>query len=281
MSEPKVSVAVEDLTYVYQPHHVQALREVDLVIRAGEFVGIIGENGAGKTTLLKLLVGLLMPTEGQVRIDGADTREMAIADLATSIGLVLQNPDRQLFAQTVEEEIAFGPRNLGLSKDDILERVEGAMAVTGLEPFRHDFPPALAKGDRAKVIIASVLAMRPQIVAFDEPTTGQDYRGCHQIMRIARQLHEDGHTVIVVTHDVALIAEYTERTIVLCQGEILLDDATEAVLAQPDVLRRTSVTPPQITQLARSLPPALGLPSQALTVERLGEAILEQTRTAR
>lgn len=281
MSEPKVSVAVEDLTYVYQPHHVQALREVDLVIRAGEFVGIIGENGAGKTTLLKLLVGLLMPTEGQVRIDGADTRGMAIADLATSIGLVLQNPDRQLFAQTVEEEIAFGPRNLGLSKDDILERVEGAMAVTGLEPFRHDFPPALAKGDRAKVIIASVLAMRPQIVAFDEPTTGQDYRGCHQIMRIARQLHEDGHTVIVVTHDVALIAEYTERTIVLCQGEILLDDATEAVLAQPDVLRRTSVTPPQITQLARSLPPALGLPSQALTVERLGEAILEQTRTAR
>ncbi|MEA3375747.1 MAG: ATP-binding cassette domain-containing protein [Chloroflexota bacterium] len=281
MSEPKVSVAVEDLTYVYQPHHVQALRDVDLTIRAGEFVGIIGENGAGKTTLLKLLVGLLMPTEGRVRIDGADTRGMAIADLATSIGLVLQNPDRQLFAQTVEEEIAFGPRNLGLSKDEILERVEGAMAVTGLEPFRHDFPPALAKGDRAKVIIASVLAMRPQIVAFDEPTTGQDYRGCHQIMRIARQLHEDGHTVIVVTHDVALIAEYTERTVVLCQGEILLDDATEAVLAQPDVLRRTNVTPPQITQLARSLPPALRLPSQALTVDRLGEAILEQTRTAR
>jgi energy-coupling factor transport system ATP-binding protein len=146
-----------------------------------------------------------------------------------------------------------------------------------LEVFRHDFPPALAKGDRAKVIIASVLAMQPQIVAFDEPTTGQDYRGCHQIMRIARQLHEEGRTVIVVTHDVALIAEYTERTVVLGQGEILLDDTTERVFAQPDVLRRTSVTPPQITQLAKSLPAALGLPSQALTVERLGEAILERT----
>jgi energy-coupling factor transport system ATP-binding protein len=254
------------------------LNGIDLTVRKGEFVGIIGQNGAGKTTLVKNLVGLLAPTRGRVLIDGLDTRETAVADLATHVGLVLQNPDQQLFAQTVEEEIAFGPRNLDLSQDEIGRRVDTAIAMTGLGAFRHNFPPALAKGDRAKVIIASVLAMQPQIVILDEPTTGQDYKGCHQIMQIARQLHQDGRTVIVVTHDMALIAEYTERTVVLYRGEVLLDEQTEAVFAQTDVLRRTNVMPPQITQLARSLPPALGLPSHALTVEQFGRSILERVR---
>jgi energy-coupling factor transport system ATP-binding protein len=272
------TIAVERLTYAYEPEGVLALNGVDLVVRKGEFLGIIGQNGAGKTTLLKNLVGLLTPTEGRVLVDGLDTRETAVADLATRVGLVLQNPDQQLFAQTVEEEIAFGPRNLGLSQDEIERRVNEAIAMTGLDAFRRDFPPALAKGDRAKVIIASVLAMQPQIVIFDEPTTGQDYKGCHQIMQIARRLHQDGHTVIVVTHDMALIAEYTERTVVLCRGEVLLDGRTEAVFAQTDVLRRTNVMPSQITQLARSLPPTLGLPSHALTVQQFGRSILERVR---
>lgn len=278
MSRRDAAVAVEDLSYTYEPQGVRALEAIDLTIRTGEFVGIVGQNGAGKTTLLKLLVGLLAPSAGRVLIDGRDTRGVAVADLAATIGLVLQNPDQQLFAQTVEEEIAFGPRNLGLSRDEVRHRVEEAVAATGLAALRGEFPPALAKGDRAKVIIASVLAMQPQIVAFDEPTTGQDYRGCHQIMRIAKQLHQDGHTVLVVTHDVALIAEYTRRTIVLCQGEVLLDDTTEAVFAQPDVLRRTNVAPPQIMQLAASLPSDLGLPPRALTVEHLGEAIVRRSR---
>ena len=278
MRDGEVAIAIEGVTYLYQPQAVHALRDIDLVVRKGEFVGIVGENGAGKTTLLKLLVGLLTPTRGRVLVDGRDTRHTAIADLATSVGLVLQNPDRQLFAQTVEEEVAFGPRNLGLSKTAVEERVDRAIGMTGLDRFRHDFPPALAKGDRAKVIVAAVLAMQPQIVAFDEPTTGQDYRGCHQIMEIARQLNAEGHTVIVVTHDVALVAEYTKRTIALSQGEILLDDTTETVFGQPDVLRRANVTPPQITRLATSLPSSLGLPSKALTVEELGEAIVERAR---
>lgn len=281
MNKDSVVVAVEDLTYVYQPQDVQALTDVDLTIRAGEFVGIVGQNGAGKTTLLKSLVGLLTPTQGRVLITGLDTRHMAVADLATSIGLVLQNPDQQLFAQSVEEEVAFGPRNLGLGRDQVKQRVDEAIALTSLEEFRHDFPPALAKGDRAKVVIASVLAMHPQIMVFDEPTTGQDYRGCHQIMQIARQLHQNGRTVIVVTHDVALIAEYTERTVVLRGGEVLLDDTTEAVFAQSEVLHQSNVTPPQITQLATSLPSALRLPSQALTVKQLGDAILARTLSTR
>ena len=281
MNKDRVVVAVEDLTYVYQPQGVRALTDVDLTIRAGEFVGIVGQNGAGKTTLLKSLVGLLTPTQGRVLITDLDTRHMAVADLATSIGLVLQNPDQQLFAQSVEEEVAFGPRNLGLGRDQVKQRVDEAIGLTSLDAFRHEFPPALAKGDRAKVVIASVLAMHPQIVVFDEPTTGQDYRGCHQIMQIAWKLHQNGRTVIVVTHDVALIAEYTERTVVLRGGEVLLDDTTEAVFAQPEVLHQSNVTPPQITQLASSLPAALRLPSQALTVKQLGDAILARTLSTR
>lgn len=271
-----VAISVDNLKYVYQPPGLQTIRGVNLTIRRGEFVGLIGHNGAGKTTLLKNLVGLLLPSSGRVVIEGLDTRQTTVAELATRIGYVMQNPDQQLFAQTVEEEIAFGPHNLGLSEEEIRQRIEAAITSTGLGAFRDEFPPALAKGDRAKVVIASVLAMRPDIFVFDEPTTGQDYKGCHQIMQIAHWLHEEGHTVLVVTHDMALIAEYTERTVVLCQGEILLDGATAAVFSQPEVLQRTHVTPPQIAQLAHSLPRKLGLPACALTVQQLGQAIVER-----
>jgi len=273
------AIAVENLEYVYEPHGLQAIKGINLTVRRGEFVGIVGHNGAGKTTLLKNLVGLLLPTSGRVVVDGLDTRRAQVAELAQRVGFVMQNPDQQLFAPTVEEEIAFGPRNLELAEEEIAERVEAAIALTGLDAFRQEFPPALAKGDRAKVIIASVLAMQPDIFVFDEPTTGQDYKGCHQIMQIARRLHLEGRTVLVVTHDVALIAEYTERTIVLCQGEILLDDTTAAVFAQPENLQRAQVTPPQITQLAQALPRELGLPTCALTVEQLGQPIVERVRT--
>jgi energy-coupling factor transport system ATP-binding protein len=247
-----------------------------LTIERGEFVGLIGQNGAGKTTLLKHLVGLLRPTAGQVLVHGVDIRDVVVADLATQIGFVLQNPDQQLFAQTVEEEIAFGPRNLKLPEEELTHRVNQAIARVGLDPFRGEFPPALNKGDRAKVVIASVLAMQPQIIILDEPTTGQDYRGCKQIMQIARQLHQQGRTVLVASHDVALIAEYCQRVVVLFQGEVLVDDRPENVFAQTDVLGRTDVLPPQITQLSQALSPSLDLPRHALTVEALGSAVVNR-----
>lgn len=272
----EIVISVENLEYIYQLHNVRAVKGVHFQIRRGEFVGLIGQNGSGKTTILKNILGLLKPTSGRVIVDGVDTRDVAVADLATRVGFVLQNPDQQLFAQTVVEEIAFGPRNLGLAEDEVQERVNEAIALTGLEDYRDEFPPALAKGDRAKVVIASVLAMKPNILILDEPTTGQDYKGCHQIMQIARRLHQDGRTILVVTHHMALVAEYTERTIVLCQGEILLDDTTAAVFSQPDILRLTHVSPPQITQLAQALPPELGLPRNALTIPELGDAILHR-----
>ncbi len=274
----EVAVLVDDLAYVYEPQGVGALKGVSFAVRRGEFVSIIGQNGAGKTTLLKHVVGLLLPTEGRVIVDGVDTRQTTVAELTTRVGFVSQNPDQQLFAQTVEEEVAFGPRNLGLGEDEVKERVDLGLRMAGLEAFRQEFPPALAKGDRAKVVMASVLAMQPRIIILDEPTTGQDYRGSHQIMQIAQRLHAEGCTVLVVTHDMALVAEYAARTIVLGQGEILLDDTTARVFAQPEVLRRTQVTPPQITQLAQALPRELGLPGNALTVQQLGQPIVRRAR---
>lgn len=281
MNAEDIAIQAENLEFVYEPHSLQALKGIDLTVRRGEFVGIIGHNGAGKTTLLKNLVGLLTPTSGRVVVGEIDTRDTTVAELATRIGCVMQNPDQQLFAQTVEEEVAFGPRNLGLEEAEVAERVKAAIARTGLDGLCGEFPPALAKGDRAKVVIASVLAMRPDILVFDEPTTGQDFKGCHQIMQIARQLHEEGHTVLVVTHDMALIAEYTERIVVLCQGEVLLDDTTAAVFARPDVLQRTHAAPPQITRLAHALPRNLDLPACPLTISELGESIVERVRARR
>jgi energy-coupling factor transport system ATP-binding protein len=273
MSTP--AIRTEGLTFVYKPQEIAALGRVDLCVQPGEFLGIIGENGAGKTTLLKNLVGLLRPTAGNVWINGEHTSRLAVSELAIHVGFVLQNPDQQLFAQTVEEEIAFGPHNLQLNQGEIRARVDHAIRVTGLDNVRGEYPPALPKGDRAKVVIASVLAMRPRILILDEPTTGQDYKGCHQIMQIARQLHLEGHTLLVVTHDMALIAEYAQRTVVLHRGQILLDDRTENVFALPEVLRRTHVVPPQITQLSQRLPQSLGLACPALTVQELGQSIVE------
>jgi energy-coupling factor transport system ATP-binding protein len=255
---------------------VVALDNVDFEIEKGEFVAVIGQNGAGKTTLLKNIVGLLKPTQGKVLVDGLDTSQSTIAELSIRVGLVLQNPDQQLFTQTVEDEIAFGPRNLNLPDSEVASRVEEAVAKLGLQCFRREFPLALSIGDRARVVIASVLAMHPRIIVLDEPTMGQDYWGHHQIMDIAKQLYQEGHTIIIATHHMNLVAEYAQRVIVLCQGKILLDDTPAAVFSQPEVFRQTQIAPPQITQLAQSLPPSLSLPRAALTVAELGEAVLKK-----
>ncbi len=272
VAEPVISV--EDLTYIYQPGNVKAVKNIHFEIHRGEFVALIGQNGSGKTTTLKNMLGLLRPTSGRVVVAGMDTREVAVADLAQRVGFVLQNPDQQLFAETVHDEIAFGPRNLGVSREEVEERIRKSVEMVGLEAALDEFPPALPKGERAKVVIASALAMNPEIVILDEPTTGQDYKGCHQILQIARTLHSEGRTVVFVTHHMALVAEYAQRVIVMRDGEILLDDTTERVFVQTELVRQAHIIPPQITELGLSLPEELGLPRTPLTVRQMAEAIL-------
>ena len=273
------SILVDNLDFIYQPLNVHAVKGVSFEIKKGEFVALIGQNGSGKTTILKNLLGLLRPTSGKVLVAGMDTNVTAVAEMAQKVGFVLQNPDQQLFAQTVAEEVSYGPRNLGISPELIEERIEKALKVVGLEGRRDDFPPAMPKGDRAKVVIASALALDPEIIILDEPTTGQDYRGCHQIMQIAKAMHEQGRTVVFVTHHMALVAEYARRVIVLSGGKVILDDVTEAVVSQPEVVRKAYIIPPQITELGQALPPELGLPKTPLTVETMCDAIVNKLNT--
>lgn len=268
-------ITVDHLDFVYQPLNVHAIKDVSFTIRRGEFVALIGQNGSGKTTILKNLLGLNKPTKGKVIVGGLDISTSAVADMAKHVGFVLQNPDQQLFAETVEEEISYGPRNLGLDKALIEERVAEALNLVGLEDKRKEFPPALSKGDRAKTVIASALALNPEIVILDEPTTGQDYRGCHQIMQIADRLHEQGKTVVFVTHHMALVAEYARRVIVMNGGKIILDGPTAEVFNQPEVVRQAYIIPPQITELGQRLPVELGLPHTPLSVKELADPILD------
>ncbi len=268
-------IVVDHLDFTYQPLNVNAVKDISFTIQQGEFVALIGQNGSGKTTVLKNLLGLNKPTKGKVTVAGLDIGTSAVADMAKHVGFVLQNPDQQLFAETVEEEISYGPKNIGLKKEIVEERVEEALRLVDLEDKRKEFPPALSKGDRAKTVIASALALNPEIVILDEPTTGQDYRGCHQIMQIANQLHEQGRTVVFVTHHMALVAEYARRVIVMSGGKILMDGPTADIFNQPDVVRQAFIIPPQITELGQRLPAKYGLPRTPLSVKELADPVLE------
>ncbi|RLF00548.1 MAG: ABC transporter, partial [Thermoprotei archaeon] len=270
-SKGDVIIEVKDLWYVYPgPPPIEALKGVNLRIRKGEFVAIVGQNGAGKTTLVKHFIGLLKPTKGRVIVNGKDVSTVSPAELSAEVGFVFQNPDHQLFAYTVQEEVAFGPKNLGLPEDEVNKRVEDALKLVGLWNLRNVYPFKLSFGDRRKLSVAAVIAMKPKVLVLDEPTTGQDYKGRYEITEIAARMREEGCTVIMITHDMELVAKYADRTIVMGLGKILLDGPTDEVLSKEDILEQTYIKPPQITQLANLLS-NYGVPNNILTVDEMYE----------
>jgi energy-coupling factor transport system ATP-binding protein len=265
-------VDVLHLEYVY-PDGTGALADVSLSIGRQEFVAFIGQNGSGKTTLSKCFNGLLKPTGGSVIVEGIDTRQRGVAkQLLTKVGYVFQNPDHQLFNDSVRKEIAYGPRNIGLSHEEVEARVRDATAVAGLKPEHLPMHPFfLPKGVRQRVAIASILALKPRTIVVDEPTTGQDVPQSIEVMTFLQRLwQEEGHTIIIVTHDMPIVARYARRVVVLGGGRVLLDGATREVFAQAEVLAQTFVEPPQITRLGQALSP--WLPRDALTVEEMQSA---------
>jgi energy-coupling factor transport system ATP-binding protein len=262
-------IQVENLVYRY-PDGTVALRGVDFSIHDGDFIALIGQNGSGKTTLSKCLNGLFKPTQGRVVVDGLDTRSTSITQMAKRVGYVFQNPDHQLFNSNVWDEIAYGPRNIQLPEEEVTARVEESVQVVGLaEHYLEQHPFFLTKGLRQRVAIGSILALRPKVIIVDEPTTGQDVKQSLEIMNFLENLHrERGHIIIIITHDMPIVARYAERVLALGLGEVLADGPTREVFAQPDVLARTFVEPPQITQLAQACVD-LGFDPGTMTVEEM------------
>lgn len=251
MSEESPFVVVKALGYTYADG-THALQGISLEIHPGEFIAFVGQNGSGKTTLSKCLNGLFKPTSGEVVVDGLNTKTTSIAQMVRRVGYVFQNPDHQLFNSNCWDEIAYGPRNIQLAEEEVKQRVVDAARVVGLhESYFAEHPFFLPKGLRQRVAIASILALQPQVIIVDEPTTGQDTRQSLEIMNFLRMLNEEiGHTVIIITHDMPIVASYAHRVVAMGQGRVLADGPTQAVFSQPDVLAQTYIEPPQITRLA-------------------------------
>jgi energy-coupling factor transport system ATP-binding protein len=226
------SISLEGLVHVYAQGGVRAVDGVDLTIRPGERVALVGQNGSGKSTLVQHLNGLLRPTAGRVLMDGADTSSATVASLARHVGLCFQDPDRQVFARSVRAEVAFGPRNLGMPAGEQRAAVEEALESVGLASESSTNPYDLGYSRRKLLTTASVLAMRTPVVVLDEPTTGQDARGVGRIAAIVSGLAHAGRTVIAISHDMGFVANHFERVVAMRAGRIVLDGPPSVVFAR-------------------------------------------------
>jgi len=245
-------IILEDVHFAYDGIYT-ALQGVSLQIDDGERIAIMGTNGAGKTTLVKHLNGLLRPNRGRVILDGVDAKHYSVAELARHIGLVMQNPDHQLFLDSVEKEILFGLKQLGFSSEDARIHCESTLSNLGLDSLADRSPFTLSGGERKRVALASVLATEPRVLVLDEPTIGQDARQKENLAQMLRDLNEKGRTVIVVTHDIEFVIENFPRTIAMANGTVVSDGPTSSVLSNDDVIERCSLTAPQLTLAARSI----------------------------
>jgi energy-coupling factor transport system ATP-binding protein len=241
-------IEVRDLFFTY-PSGVEALKGINLDIKDGEFIAIMGQNGAGKTTLVKHFNGLLKPTRGKIVVDGQDTTKTSVATLARDVGFVFQNPDHQLFNETVEQEIAFGLKNFGFKQDVIEKRVTWALNLLALTEYRTTSPFMLSGGERKRVALASVLAWEPKALILDEPTIGQDYQQKEKLRQFILQLRTQEKIIIVVTHDVEFVAESNPRVLLMSEGQIIADGDAKEVLTDTSAVAAASIVPPQISQI--------------------------------
>ncbi|MGF1603318.1 MAG: ABC transporter ATP-binding protein [Thermosynechococcaceae cyanobacterium] len=248
--QPQISV--RNLSHTYADG-TQALTDVSLDIFPGDYLLIAGQNGAGKSTLVKHFLNLLKPTSGTVMLGQQPTTQLKMSELARRIGYVAQNPDNQIFNSTVEKEVTYALRNLGYDAGTIQQRANDSLAAMNLLAERQAHPLSLPKGDRARIVIAAILAMEPEIIILDEPTIGQDDRGANAILEVSQQLHEMGKTLIVITHHLHLMPDYAERAIIMGQGTILLDTSLREAYHQTDRLKSTFLAPPQAVLLAQHL----------------------------
>lgn len=254
-------VKVENLSHVYMKNSVfehVALDNISFEIQNGEFIGLIGHTGSGKSTLIQHLNGLLKPTEGRILIDGVElhSKDVSMKQVRQKVGLVFQYPEYQLFEETVQKDVAFGPQNLGLPEDEVNARVREAIELVGLdfERVKDVSPFELSGGQKRRVAIAGVLAMKPKVLILDEPTAGLDPKGRDEILGEIKQLHEkQGITVILVSHSMEDIANLVDRVLVMNRGKIVFFDTPRNVFKEADTLEKIGLGVPQVTYLVRKL----------------------------
>ena len=253
------------------------LKGVSFAVERGEFVAFVGTNGAGKSTTMRLVNGLLKPDSGQVLVDGVPTTELKTSELARTVGFLFQNPDRQICCNTVREELLFGFKALGMEGPEADARVDALIEDFGFDP--NEDPFLMNRGARQLLALASIVVLAPPVVVLDEPTTGLDYRECVKVMDIIRRIHERGTTVIMVCHDMEVVADYAERCIVMSDGAVVDDGPTFEVLRNRATLERASLVPPQIVdvslELTRLVPRLAGTAvAKANTVDEMAAAIV-------
>lgn len=269
-------LAVDGLKYCY-PGGVEALRDLNLNIRKGRKLAILGANGSGKTTLLLHLNGTFRPTYGEIRINGQPVAydRRSLINWRRRVGLVLQEPDDQLFAATVEQDVSFGPLNLGLSEAETRERVREALEALRIAPLAQRATHTLSFGQKKRAAIAGILAMRPEILVLDEPTAGLDPHGVTHLLGVLRQLHEAGATLVFSTHDVELAYGWADEVAVFHEGTVRIQGETTAVLGDGELLHRARLRPPLLLEVAQ----VLGADVESLP--RTREALLAQLRERR
>jgi energy-coupling factor transport system ATP-binding protein len=250
LKEPLIQCRDLEHTYASQ---VKALDGVSLDIFKGDMVAIVGQNGSGKTTLVKHFNGLLMPTAGEILVDGQPTAQQGVFKLGQKVGYVFQNPDYQIFSETVFDEVAFSPRLRKLPEDEVKDRVHEALEAVGLAGKDEEDPFSLTKSGRQRVAVASVLAAKPEVLILDEPTTGLDYGEQHSMMDMVRKLNENGSTIIFVTHHMWVVAEYAKRVFVMKEGKLMLEGTTREVFSHGDELREAFLRPPHFVEFSNRL----------------------------
>lgn len=246
-------ISAENVKFSYDEENKNVLNDVSLTIEKGEFVALLGHNGCGKSTMAKLLNGMLTPDEGVVLVDSIDTKnEEMTYEIRSKVGLVLQNPDNQLVASIIEEDVAFGPENLGIEPSEIRRRVDESLKAVGMYEYRRHAPHKLSGGQKQRVAIAGILAMEPSCVVFDEPTAMLDPNGREEVMRAINALKEKGITIVLITHymNEAVLAD---RVVVMDGGKVLLQGTPREVFSEVPTLKRHCLDVPQATELAYRL----------------------------
>ena len=245
-------IEFEDVVF-YHLNGVKALDHVTLKVGPGETMALVGENGAGKTTLVRHIVGLVKPSSGRVLVDGEDTRRTSTAQLARKVGIAFQNPDHQLFSESVEEEITFGLKNFGFSPELVNDRIDWALKMFGLEEYRKTSPLVLSGGEKKRLTLACILAWDPSVVVLDEPTVGQDALQKEKLAGTIRMLGATGKTVVVVSHDIEFLWPLQPRVVVMKAGRILGDGRAADVMVRKELLDSARVAEPHLVAFQQAL----------------------------